>query len=159
VAAAESLPGNLSRDVKLTAQMGWIARSPGEDDSWYVTARGEAAAVRGFLNAVPARRTRSRSQKSAASSDDGADQAGGRSGRAKEGASRALAELLAEGYFGTPRVTQDILSALQERGREFNRTDLTQPLLTLVRTRPPKLKRAKVSQKGSTRPVWAYSEG
>jgi hypothetical protein len=154
VSAGEPTPKNLSRDIKDTVRAGWLAARPEQQDRYYVTNRGETAAASGFTERPPVSRRPNRSR-----GTNGSDPEGGstrRPSRNGGGARAVLDELLAEGYFAEPRTYHDIVQTASERGHRVQRTDLTQPLLNLVQSRPPKLKRQKVTVARAQRPVWAY---
>lgn len=64
-----------------------------------------------------------------------------------------LEELLAEGFFSSPRSSQEVLQALAERGHHLKHPDLTWPLQQLLREK--RLRRKHAESEG--RRVWAYS--
>jgi hypothetical protein len=157
VSAGEAAPRNLPRDIKNTVRAGLLAARPDQPDNYYVTNRGEAAAAGRFSEraSVPPRSSRSRGTNTANS--EGNSAAVQRAARNGGGARSVLDELLGEGYFGEPRTYHDIVHTASEKGHQLRRTDLTQPLLSLVQARPPRLRRQKVKIAGAQRPVWAYS--
>ena len=156
VAAGEPAPRNLPRDVKEAIRLGWLAPRPDQLDSYYVTNRGESAASSGFTERAtkPRRPNRTRSGGVGDSEENSPSQRATGSGI---GATQVLGELLEQGYFRQPRTYHDIVRVASERGHTIRRTDLTQPLLSLVQERPPRLTRQKVTTAGSHQPVWAYS--
>jgi len=156
VDAGETAPANLSRDVNLAVQAKWIARDPAGEDRWYVTNTGRDAAAAAFQGAK--RRSPRRGKQIGANENDDSGN-NGKPGRSTAGTSARLTALLDEGYFATARTTQEIIEALKERGLNVARTDLTQPLLTMVRAHPQRLKRSKTKRTGSTRAVWEYIAG
>jgi hypothetical protein len=156
VSAGEVTPKNLSRDIKDTVRAGWLAPCPDQQDRYYVTNRGEAAAAGGFIERPSISRRPNRSRASNGADED--DASARRSSRSGGGARAVLDELLLENYFAEPRTYHDIIKAASERGHRLRRTDLTQPLLNLVQSRPPKLRRQKVTIPGAQRPVWAYRD-
>jgi hypothetical protein len=157
VSAGEATPKNLPRDIKDTVRAGWLAARPDQPDSYYITNRGEAAAAGRFAERASVPRRSSRSRGTNAPNSEGNTSAVQRAARNGGGARSVLDELLREAYFVEPRTYHDILHAASEKGHQLRRTDLTQPLLSLVQARPPRLRRQKVKTAGTQRPVWAYS--
>src|SRR5215469_3669910 len=152
VSAGEPVPKNLTRDIKATVQARWITPYPDQQDRYYVTSSGEAAAASGFTERSIVRR----GVRSRATNGSTPELAFTRRTSRNGGARSVLDELLTEDYFAEPRTYHDIIQSASERGHRLQRTDLTQPLLDLVQSRPPKLKRHKVTKAGVQRPVWAY---
>jgi len=152
VSAGEPVPKNLTRDIKATVQARWITPYPDQQDRYYVTSSGEVAAASGFTERSIVRR----GVRSRATNGSTPELAFTRRTSRNGGARSVLDELLTEDYFAEPRTYHDIIQSASERGHRLQRTDLTQPLLDLVQSRPPKLKRQKVTRTGVQRPVWAY---
>lgn len=157
VSAGESAPKNLPRDIKDTVRAGWLAARPDQPDRYYVTNRGELTASGRFTERAPISRRANRSRATTGSNPEAASSAQ-RVAKNNGGARSVLDELLAEGYFAAPRTYHDIVQTASERGHRLHRTDLTQPLLNLVQSRPPRLRRQKVTAQDTGRDVWAYSE-
>jgi hypothetical protein len=157
VSAGEAAPKNLPRDIKDTVRAGLLAARPDQPDNYYITNRGETAAAGRFAerSSVPRRAAPSRGTNTPNS--EGSPGAVQRAARNGGGARSVLDELLDDGYFAEPRTYHDIMDTASEKGHQLRRTDLTQPLLSLVQARPPMLRRQKVKIAGSKRPVWAYS--
>lgn len=158
VAAGEAAPKNMTRDIKEAVRSGWAAIRPDQPDSYYVTNRGETAAAGGFGAGRTVVRRSNRSKGTNGSHPDGGQPSAQHASRNGGGASSVLHELFAEGYFAKPRTHHDIIRTASEKGHRLRRTDLTQPLLTMVQARPPKLWRQKVKIADSGRSLWAYSE-
>jgi hypothetical protein len=152
VSAGEPVPKNLTRDIKAAVQARWIASHPDQNDTYYVASSGEAAAASGFTE----RSMQRRAARSRSTNGSTPELALTRRTSRNGGARSVLDELLTEDYFAEPRTYHDIIQSASERGHRLQRTDLTQPLLDLVQSRPPKLKRQKVTKAGVQRPVWAY---
>ena len=66
-----------------------------------------------------------------------------------------LRELIAEGWFSTPRPTRDIVAELAVRGATYRGQDLTRQLQDLVRAR--ELRREKRKPADVSRTMWCYS--
>ncbi|MGH7879905.1 MAG: hypothetical protein ACREQD_10470, partial [Candidatus Binataceae bacterium] len=157
VAAGEAAPKNLSRDINRAIQAGWLASRPDQTDAYYITNRGEGAAAAGFSErpSPPRRPNRSKGRSSSNPEEGSSVQSATRNGG---GARSVLDGLLEENYFAEPRTSGNIVQAASEKGHRLLRTDLSQPLLTLVQARPPRLRRQKMTIAGGAhRPVWAYT--
>lgn len=79
----------------------------------------------------------------------------GKKVKEREGPKAWLKELKEEDFFKTPKNTNEMLTALEERGHHLKRTDLTLPLQTLVTEK--QLRRKKQAPTEGERPVWHYS--
>lgn len=157
VAAGEATPKNITRDIKDAVRSAWVAVRPDQPDSYYVTNRGQTTAGAGFAARSTVARRSNRSKGTNAPNSEENSSAVQRATRNGGGARSVLDELLGEGYFAEPRTYHDIVHIASEKGHQLRRTDLTQPLLSLVQARPPRLRRQKVKTAATQRPVWAYS--
>lgn len=73
---------------------------------------------------------------------------------AKSGPKNWIEELVDEGFFQTPKASNDIREALDERGHILQSTDLTRPLDRLVKDKVLRRKKMPAEEGGKSQVHW-----